>query len=426
MSTDIVTRRTFLRLVTAMTSACFCPALLADEARLHFIWWGSHERAALTRRVVKTFVAANPGVTVDTDYLEWLDYWQRFVTLVATRQTPDLFQMDYRYLALYAEHGILHPLDVYLGNRLKITSFGKHNIDSCRVNGELYGVNLGINSAAAIVDRNSWIAAGVEPPSFGTTWEAFSERCQAFAKANKRDNFYATPDATGIMEVFENWLRQKGKAVYDAKGQLNFEAADAVEWFEYWARIRSFGGCAPPDIQVLDKHSIQTSLLILGYTAMSFEWSNMFVNIQQRMHQPLTLSSFPVIPGGQPGHYYKPSQMLSIAASSKAPDVAVDLANFFVMSPQAVKILGVDRGIPAAPDMRKLLFPQLDRPSRETLAFIEKVEPFVGPLPPTPPPNAGEITIILQSIGHEIAFNRMTPKQGAEKLIQQASSILAA
>jgi len=425
MTTSNLSRRHFLGLAAGLAGSLYCSGPWAADNRLRFMWWGSRERAELTRKAIAAFTAANPGVVVDTEYLDWLDYWQRFVSQVATRQTPDLIQMDYRYLKLYANNGVLLPLDRYLGNRLDIASFGQHNIDSCRVDGELYGVNLGVNAGAAIVDSEGWAAAGVEPPTFGTDWETFGDKCEAFAKGNRQPNYYATPDASGTMIALENWLRQRGKGLYRGDGELGFETADAVEWFRYWAGIRAAGGCVPADIQVLDKHSIETSVLILGFAAMDFAHSNMLLNYQQRISRPLDITAFPTTVGGQPGHYYKPSQMLSVAAGSKAPDLSVELANFLVMSPEAVGILGVDRGIPASPAMRELLAPQLDEVDRKTIDYIDRLAPYVGPLPPTPPQGAGEVAIILQGIGHEIAFDQLTPKQGGEKLIREAAAILS-
>ncbi|WP_188752124.1 ABC transporter substrate-binding protein [Marinobacterium zhoushanense] len=402
-----------------------CSKLWATDARLRFIWWGSPERAKLTQQALDLFTTANPGIDIDTEFLDWLDYWQRFVSLVAIRQTPDLIQMDYRYLRLYAGHGVLLPLDKYLGNELDIGSFGQHNIDSCRVDGTLYGVNLGINSTALIIDSESWASAGVQPPTFGTTWDSFSDKCEAFAKGNRQQNLYASPDASGTAIAFENWLRQRGRGLYTSEGSLNFEIDDAVEWFSYWAKIRAFGGCVPADIQMLDKHSIETSVLVLGYAAMDFAHSNMLSNYQQRINKSLDITAFPTTAGGQPGHYYKPSQMLSVAASSQWPDLAVELANFLVTSPEAVKILGVDRGIPASPDLRGLLSSQLSAVDRKTINYINNLTQYVDPLPPTPPQGAGEIAITIQAVGHEIAFNQLTPKLGGEKLVRMAKEILS-
>ncbi|WP_260295421.1 ABC transporter substrate-binding protein [Sedimenticola hydrogenitrophicus] len=425
MISNSLSRRRFLGLAAGVAGSLCCPRLWAANARIKFIWWGSQERTVLTHKALAAFTDTT-GIDIDTEYLDWLDYWQRFVSLVATRQTPDLIQMDYRYLQLYADNGVLLPLDKYLGKRLDIESFGQLNIDSCRVDGVLYGVNLGINSSATIIDREGWGSAGVEPPTFGTTWEAFSDKCEAFVKGNKQPNFYATPDASGIEVVFETWLRQRGKGLYTPEGALNFDIDDAVEWFTYWEKIRVFGGCVPADIQVLVKHTIDTSVLTLGYAATDFAHSNMLLNYQQRIPKPLDITAFPITStGGQPGQYYKPSQMLSVSAYSKAPELAVELANFLVMSPKAVRILGVDRGIPASPIVRKLLLQQLDAVGRKTIAYINDLAPFAGPLPPLPPQGAGEVAITLQGIGHEIAFKQLTPKRGGEKLVREASAILS-
>ncbi|WP_428603888.1 ABC transporter substrate-binding protein [Sedimenticola sp.] len=424
MISSSLSRRRFLGLAAGVAGSLCCPRLWAENSRIKFIWWGSQDRAVLTHKALAAFTATT-GIDIDTESLDWLDYWQRFVSLIAARQTPDLIQMDYRYLKLYADNGILLPLNKYLGNRLDIESFGQHNIDSCSVDGVLYGVNLGINSTAAIIDREGWDSAGVEPPTLGTTWEAFSDKCKAFVKGNKQPNLYATPDASGIEIVFEAWLRQRGKGLYTPEGTLNFDSGDAVEWFTYWKNIRAFGGCVPADIQVLAKHTIDTSVLILGYAATDFAHSNMLLAYQKNMQKPLDITAFPTTSAGaQPGQYYKPSQMLSVSAQSKAAELAVDLANFLVVSPKAVRILGVDRGIPASPAVRKLLLRQLNAVDQKIVNYINDLAPFAGPLPPLPPHGAGEVAILLQNIGHEIAFNRLTPKRGGEKLIREATAIL--
>jgi multiple sugar transport system substrate-binding protein len=75
--------------------------------------------------------------------------------------------------------------------------------------------------------------------------------------------------------------------------------------------------------------------------------------------------------------------------------------------------------------MRDLLLPQLDEVDRKTIDYINNLTPYIGALPPTPPQGAGEVAIILQGIGHEIAFNQINPKQGGEKLVREAVAALS-
>jgi len=428
MNADTIPRREFItRMTSILTFSLISPLSFGDTMPLRFSGWGTADRARLTGEAFALFEAAHPGIRVESVFTDWLEYWRQLSTSVALYNTPDLIQMDYRYLEEYARSNVLEPLDPFLGNLLDIESFGEHNIDSCRVDGRLYGINLGINATSAFVDLERWHEAGVEPPAIGENWETFRDKCLRFAIDTPRDNFYPTPDCSGLEVVFEAWLLQQGKSLYRPDGQLGFEAADAIHWFDYWMELRSRQACVPVDIQVLYKNSIETSPLILGYSAMDFAHSNMMLNYQKLFERPLGITACPIISGGQPGHYYKPSQMLSVAAGleNDKKRKVVELANFLVMNPAAVAVLGVDRGIPASADMRALLAPRLDDVGRASLAYIDNLEPYIGPLPPVPPFGAGEIAIALQRISNEIGYDVLSTTQGGRQLHSEAGAILA-
>ncbi len=59
-------------------------------------------------------------------------------------------------------------------------------------------------------------------------------------------------DGSASEPMFENWLRQRGKALYTADGKVAFDDADAIEWYQLWADLRAAGVCVSPDDQALD------------------------------------------------------------------------------------------------------------------------------------------------------------------------------
>lgn len=428
MNTNGIHRRKFLQQTLASLALCSLGSpVWAQNITVRFSAWGTSERDRITREAVRLFEVSHPGTNVVVDFTDWLDYWRQLSTLAATLQTPDLIQMDYRYLEEYAVNGVLLPLDEFLGDLLQLDSFGQHNIDSCRVAGQLYGVNLGVNATAACVDLERWQETGAEPPAMGDSWSQFREKCIDFAKTTPRDDFYPTLDGSGLEVVFESWLLQRGKHLYTADGDIGFDAADTEEWFDYWSELRDRKACVSADIQVLYKNSIETSPLILGYAAMDFAHSNMMVNYQYVLGRPIRITGCPITPGGLPGHYYKPSQMVSVAASTEpaAVPTVVALANFLVMDAGAVSVLGVDRGVPASSLMREIVTPSLDPVSQATVQYIQDLTPYVGPLPPLPPQGAGEVAIVLQRIGHEIGYQVLSPRQGSVQLVREARAILA-
>jgi len=426
MSNFVMDRRRFLG---AGTGALCLPLLgagkaFAADATIRMVWWGGDERARRTNEAVKAFMAANPGITVEPESMGWDDYWARLATQVAGGNAPDFIQMDYRYMFEYARRGAIRPLDEYLGKELKIEDFGKVNLASCSVDGKLYGGNVGVNSFGTIYDPAAWEAAGVEAPALGISWEEFAEKCAAFAKGNSKPKFHASADGSGSESLFEGWLRSHGKALYTDEGELAYTADDAAEWFRYWADIRASGGCVAPDIQALYKNTIETAPLSTGHAATDFAYSNQFVGFQKLNEATLAITGEPVKTGGQPGQYLKPSQMFSISANSEYPAETAMLINFLIRDPAGALILGVERGVPASPEVRDLLIPQLDEPSRKAVEYIASLTPYVGPLPPAPPQGAGEMNAVLIRISQEVGFEAATPEQGGAKLVDEAANVL--
>lgn len=398
--------------------------LAADSAQLRMVWWGSEDRARRTKEAVQLFEGSNEGVKVATEFMGWDDYWPRLATQVAGGNAPDFIQMDYRYMFEYARRGAILPLDQYLGSALKIADFGDVNLKSCSVDGKLYGANVGVNAFGVISDAAAWRDAGIEPPTYGTTWEQYAEKAEAYGKSAKGKKKHASADGSGNENLFEGWLIGRGKSLYNIEGGLGYEPADATEWFTYWAELRKAGGCVPADVQALFKNTIETSPLTLGYAATDFGYSNQFVGFQKLNKPALSVTSQPVLTNGKPNHYLKPSQMFSVFAKSKAPEVTAKLINFLVREPAGALILGVERGVPASPAIRDALIPQLDGPSSEVVKFISALSPYVGPLPPAPPQGAGEINTALVRISQEVAFEASTPEDGAASLLAEARRVL--
>jgi len=424
MDSHIFPRRQVLGWGIGILAAAAMRPAFAAGGNIRMVWWGSEDRAKRTKSAVDAFVSGNPGTRVETESMGWDDYWPRLATQVAGGNAPDLIQMDYRFMFEYARRGAILPLDSYLGSVLKIEDFGKVNLDSCSVDGKLYGVNVGVNSFGIILDEAAWKETGVEPPTYGTNWDEFTEKCIAFAKGNKRKGFYATADGSGSENLYECWLLERGKALYTADGDLAYTADDAAEWFEYWRKLREAGGCIAAELQALYKNTIETSPLTLGYSATDFAFSNQFVGFQATNKPVLTITAQPVLQDGKAGHYLKPSQMFSIYAKSKAPETTAALINFLVRDPEGALILGVERGVPASPDIRDMLLPQLDEPSRKAVEFVSALAPYVGSLPPAPPQGGGEMNAVLIRISQEVAFGASSPAEGAASLIAEAKSVL--
>ena len=421
-----IPRRQFLLggSVLAAASALGLSPALAQQASLRLAFWGGQDRANRTYAVADKFAEVS-GTAIDGEFIAWDDYWTRLATQVSGGAAPDVLQMDYRYIVEYASRGAIAPLDDFIGNTLKLDDFDADQVEGGRVNGKLYGISLGSNSAAMIYNATVFEEVGIAPPDLTTTYDDYRAMGEAFASANLRNGIKALSDSSGSDIVFENWLRQQGSALYTAEGTIGFDEEALVEWFRLWADLRDAGVIVSAENQALSTASAEASMIITNKAATTPIHSNELVVYQGISRDKLGLASYPLIGDGAGGHYRKPSQFFSVSGTSQNAEQAAAFISYFVNDPEAAKLLGVERGVPCTQTARDAVADELTPESRAALDFVASLGALVGPLPPSPPPAAGEVSKALGNISQEIAFGVRSPEDAAQAFVADAAAILA-
>jgi multiple sugar transport system substrate-binding protein len=419
-----IDRRHFLMGSTALLAAGAMGPALAQDPRLRLIFWGSQARADRTYGVTDLYTAQG-GPEIDGEFLAWNDYWPKLATQTAGGNAPDIIQMDYRFIVEYAKRNAIAPLDEFVGTALQLTDFDQDQLDGGKVDGQLYGISLGANSVALMINADAFEQAGMEIPGQNTTYDDIWAMADEFA--SKNNGLKIIGDGSVSEPMLENWLRQKGKALYTADGKLAFGAEDLTEWFNMWKMAREAGYCVSPEDQALDTGPLETTMLALGKAAIIPSNSNQLI-AHQAINQPtLTISNFPRISTDAPGgHYRKPSMFFSVGGTSRNKQEAAEFISFFVNDIEAANILSIERGIPCSAAVREAIAPTLDEQNQVSLNFVSNLGPLLGPLPPSPPAAAGEIDLsLLRTLSQEVAFGQRSPEEAGPFFVEQANEILS-
>lgn len=420
-----LSRRNFLASSSALLAATALPGMsaLAQESRLRLMFWGGQARADRTYAVTDLYTGEHPGTAFDGEFLGWNDYWPKVATLTAGGNPPDIIQMDYRYIGEYARRGTLAPLDEFVGNGLDLETFDADQLTNGTVDGKLTGISLGVAAGATVFNAKALADAGIEIDPMAWTYDDLLTQGPKLSEATGGAMAMAM-DGSGVELLFENWLRQQGKALY-ADGKPAFEAADVTAWFELWNALREAGSIIVPDEQAIDTGALETAALVRGKAAMHFTTSNQLVAYQSLLQDPLGIAIYPATAAdSKGGHYRNSSQYFAVSNSAADKQAAVDFINFFVGNPEAAALLGVERGVPASQAMRDAVAASLDERSQQVVQFIADLGDIAGPVPPTPPASAGEIEVALKTKSQEVAFGMQSPADAGPAFFDQVISTL--
>lgn len=423
-----IDRRHFLlgsSALVAAGAAGIAPAW-AQAANLRLIFWGGQARADRTYGVTDLYTAAK-GTEFEAEFMAFADYWPKLATQTAGGNAPDVIQMDYRYIVEYANRNAIAPLDEFVGNGLDLSDFDADQLEGGKVNGKLYGISLGANSVAVMVNQTAFEEAGIEVPDRDFSYADLPALAERWNSQNKRPGMKLWSDYSGGEPGLDNWLRQRGKPLYTAEGKVGFEAQDITDWFQMWADLRAADVLVSPDDQALDSNdAIDTTMITLGKAPVTYANSNQLVAFQAVNQDTLTMINYPrAAPGTGGGHYRKPSMFFSLGATSAALAEGADFINFFVGDIEAGKVLGVERGIPCKASVRDAIAPTLDPQSQIALNFVSNLGDLLGPLPPSPPAAAGEVGVAFKAKSQEVAFGAQSPQDAGPAFYQDAVDILA-
>lgn len=421
-------RRDFGRLLAVGASVgalgCFTSSASA-ETRLRLIWWGNPDRDRRTNEVVDLYQTKNPHVSIAPENYQWGDYWQKLATQAAGRNLPDVVQMDYRYIFEYARRGQLADLDPFVGKQLDLADFDKNQLDAGRVDGKLYGVSMGANSAGVVYNKTKLDELGVSMPE-ATKWTY--DDYVAIGKSIKEKlpaGLFYTANRGMEEPWFESWVRQRGKALYTPEGKLGYELQDLVDYWNFWYQMQQDGLTPPPDVQAQDAGSVELQMIVNGHSVVDFCHSNQLVAVQKLMTDKAALTMLPNQKDGKPGQYLKPSMLLSMASASEQQEDAAKLLNFFLTDPEANDILQIERGVTGDASVRERLTANLGETETAIVEYLEVVATHVSPLPPPPPQNAGELQRAQRAAWESVAFGKVNVEEGAKGFYQLSESTLA-
>lgn len=228
------TRRDFLRLsgvaaLGVVAVACSSPqgetassdgsGTGGEGIELVYLAWSGPEELKVLQTIIDEFQAANPGLTVKVE-VPPDNYWDKLQTMVAGGVAPDLFRMDYVYMAVWGSKGIPIALDDYVAadiDKGRLADGADQVFRGYQYQGKQYALPQDVNTQVLFYNKQMFDTAGLDYPSESWKWEPETggDFLDAALKLTSGEQWGYSQD--WYWEPIAPWIWENGGDWYDSE-----------------------------------------------------------------------------------------------------------------------------------------------------------------------------------------------------------------
>ena len=391
---------------------------------LNVLWWGSQTRHEQTTAMLEKFEELNPDIDVVMDYSDWDGYWTKLPAQVAGGQTPDVFQMDYAYLAQYVENGVLADLTPYIEDgSLDMSNVEQSIIDSGSVDGKTYAISTGTNAPVMLYRKDVTDELGIEMPMNPTMSEYCEISKQVYEATGLRDTFVTSCSADNLRFRLRNY----GMNLYNEDATaLGFDDPQyIVDMWQLALDAQNEGWGLKPG----EETATTAFDSMINDSWSRYQNSNELQAYRDATGKDISMVMIPNTDDATASAtYLKPAMFWCVGADSDVKEAAVRFIDFFANNEACYDIVGIERAVPISSAMREYVAPTLDEVSQEVVEFIDYVSQpdMASPLMNPDPDSHTEIADLLGQYSEQVRYGQLTDlPTAAQQFMDEANQILA-
>lgn len=192
------------------------------EAVTIWYYWETEGHQVALDQVIQEYNASQDQYEVTAKYVPFADFKKQLSIGASADELPDIAILDSPDHASYVEMGIFEDLT----GKFDVSSYYEGTVNSCTVDGKLYGVPFGVNCLALYYNEDMLEAAGCEVP---TTWDELKETAKKLTGDNVTGLALCSVQNEEGTFNFVPWLWSTGATSYDIDNENGIRALTFIQ-----------------------------------------------------------------------------------------------------------------------------------------------------------------------------------------------------
>mgnify|MGYP002509719713 CR=1 FL=1 len=196
----------------------------AGEAQPITIWyyWETEGHQVALDQVIQEYNGSQDTYEVTAKYVPFADFKKQLSIGASADELPDIAILDSPDHASYVSMGIFEDLT----GKFDVSSYYEGTVNSCTVDGKLYGVPFGANCLALYYNEDMLNAAGCSVP---TTWDELKETAKALTTDSVTGLALSSVQNEEGTFNFVPWLWSTGATSYDINNENGIRALTFIQ-----------------------------------------------------------------------------------------------------------------------------------------------------------------------------------------------------
>lgn len=193
----------------------------AEDVTIWYYWETEGHQKALDK-VIQDYNASQDAYEVTAKYVPFADFKKQLSIGASADELPDIAILDSPDHASYASMGIFEDLT----GKFNVDNYYEGTVNSCTVDGKLYGVPFGANCLALYYNEDMLTEKGCKVP---TTWDELKETAQTLTTDSVSGLAFSSVQNEEGTFNFTPWLWTTGASSYEMNSEGGIKSLTYVK-----------------------------------------------------------------------------------------------------------------------------------------------------------------------------------------------------